>query len=59
MVGKLEVKILLGRTRRRWENDIKMDLVRSGMEGLDYIGLAQNRDKLRAFVIEVMNLRVP
>ena len=53
------VKILLGRTRRRWENNIKMGLARSGMEGTDCIGLAQNRDMFRAFVIAVMNIRVP
>jgi len=59
LVGKPEVKILLGRTRCRWENNIKMDLARSWIEGRDCTGLARNRDKLRGFVIAAMNLRVP
>jgi hypothetical protein len=59
LVGKPEGKRPLGRSRRRWENNIKMDLQEVGCEGRDWIDLAQNTDKRRAFVNEVMNLRVP
>jgi hypothetical protein len=59
-VGKLEGKRLLRRPRRRWEDNIKMDLqeVRGGGGVMDWIELAQDRDRWRAFVIAVMNLRV-
>jgi len=43
-VGKPEVKIPLGRPRRRWEDNIKMDLQEVGCEGIDWIDLAQDRD---------------
>jgi hypothetical protein len=49
----------LGRPRRRWVDNIKMDLLQIGWGGVDWIGLAQDRDKWRAIVNAVMNLRVP
>jgi len=58
LVGKPERKRPLGRPRRRWENNIKMDLREVG-EGKDWMELAQNRDRWRALVNTVMNLRVP
>jgi hypothetical protein len=48
-----------GRPRRRWENNIRMDLRGIGWEIVDWIHLAQNRDQGRALVNTVMNLRVP
>ena len=59
LVGKLEGKRPLGRPRCRWENNIKMDLQEVGCEGMDWIELAKDRDRLRALVNAVMNLRVP
>jgi hypothetical protein len=58
LVGKPEGKRPLGRPRRRWEDNIKMDLQEVGCEGMDWIELAQNRDRWRALVNAVMNLRV-
>jgi hypothetical protein len=58
-VGKLEGKRSLGRPRRRWVDNIKIDLREIGWDGMDWIDLAQDRDQLRAFVNTVMNLRVP
>jgi hypothetical protein len=58
LVGKPEGRRPLGRPRRRWEDNIKMDL-REGWGGLDWINLAQDRDKWRALVNAVMNLQVP
>jgi len=58
-VGKLEGKRSLGRSRRRWEDNIKMDLRQVRCGGMDWIDPAQNRDKWRALVKGVMNLRVP
>jgi hypothetical protein len=49
----------LERTRRRWEDNIKMDLREVGYGCVDWMELAQDRDKWRAFVSAVMNLRVP
>jgi hypothetical protein len=48
----------LGRPRRRWEDGIRMDLREIGLGGVDWIGLSQNRDRWRAVVSAVMNLRV-
>jgi hypothetical protein len=55
-VGKPEGKIPLGRPRRRWVDNIKMDLGEIGWDGMDWIELAQNRDQWRALVNTVMNL---
>jgi hypothetical protein len=59
LVGKPEGKRPLGRPRRRWEDIIKMDLKEVGCGGMDWIELAQDRDKCRAVVNWVINLRVP
>jgi hypothetical protein len=59
LVGKPEGKRPLGSPRRRWVDNIKMDLFEIGWGGVDWIGLAQDRDKWRALVNAVMNLRVP
>jgi hypothetical protein len=59
LVGKPEGKRPLGRPRRRWEDSIKMDLLEVGCRGLDWIDLAQDRDRWMALVIAVMNLQVP
>jgi hypothetical protein len=56
---KTEGKRPLVRPRRRWENNIKMDLQEVGWEGMDWTELAQDRDRRRALVNAVMNLRVP
>jgi hypothetical protein len=58
LVGKPEGKRPLGRPRRRWEDEIIMDLRESGLGGVDWIRLAQDRDWWRAVVSAVMNLRV-
>jgi hypothetical protein len=49
----------LERPRRRWENNIKMDLIEIGWNRMDWIDLAQDRDQWRALVNTVMTLRVP
>jgi hypothetical protein len=59
LVVKPEGKGPLGRTRRRWAGNIKMDLREIGWGGVDWIDLAQDRDQWRALVNTVMNLRVP
>jgi len=59
LVGKPEGKRLLGRPRRRWENNIKMALKEVGSAGMDWIELAQDMNRWRALVNAVMNLRVP
>jgi hypothetical protein len=55
LVGKPEGR----RPRRRWEDNIKMDVREVGWGGMDWISLAQDRDRWRALVNAVMNLRVP
>jgi hypothetical protein len=59
LVGRLEGRRPLGRPRRRWEDNIKMDLQEVGWGGIDWIDMAQDRDRWRAVVNVVMNLRVP
>jgi hypothetical protein len=59
LVGKPEGKRPLGSRRRRWVDNIKMDLLEIGWDGVDWIGLVQDRDKWRALVNAIMNLRVP
>ena len=59
LVGKPEVKRPLGRPRRNWEDNIKMDLQKVGCGSMDWIELAQDRDIWRAFVNAAMNLQVP
>jgi hypothetical protein len=58
LVGRPEGRQPLGRPRRRWEDNIKMDLQEVGW-GMDWIVLAQDRDRWRALVNSVINLRVP
>jgi hypothetical protein len=58
MVEIREGRRPLGRPRRRWEDNIKMDLQEVGW-GMDWIELAQDKDRWRALVNAVMNLRVP
>jgi hypothetical protein len=59
LVGRPEGRTPLGRPRRRWEDNIKMDLKEVGWGGMDWIDVAQDRDRWRALVNAVMNLRVP
>ena len=59
LMGKPEGKRQLGRPRRRWENNIKMDLQEVGGGCEDWMELAQDRDRWRALVSSVMNIRVP
>ena len=58
LVGKPEGKRPLGRPRRSWKDNIKMDLQEVGCGGMDWIELAQDRDRWGALVSAVMNLRV-
>jgi hypothetical protein len=58
LVGKPEGKRPLGRPRRRWEDGIKMDLEETGWGDVEWIHLAQDRDRWRALVNAVMNLWV-
>jgi hypothetical protein len=59
LVRKPEIKSPLGRLRHRWEDNIKMDLQKVGMRGIDWIDLAQDRDWWQAIVNAIINLRVP
>jgi hypothetical protein len=59
LVGEPEGKRLLGRPRRSWEDNIKMDIQEVGCGGMDWMELSQDRDRWRAYVIAVMNIRVP
>ena len=59
LVGKPEGKRPLGRPRRRWEDNIKMDLQEVGCGSIEWIELAQDRDRWQAHVNAVMNLQVP
>jgi hypothetical protein len=59
LVGKPEGKSPLGRPRRRWGDNIRMDLEEVGYGCEDWIGLAQDRDRWRALVSAVRNRRVP
>jgi hypothetical protein len=59
LVGRPEGKRPLGRRRRRWDDNIKLDLREIGIDGANWIQLAQDRVRWRAFVNTVMDLRVP
>jgi hypothetical protein len=59
LVEKPEGRRPLGRSRRRWVDNIRMDLVEVGWGYVDWIGLAHDRDRWRALVNSVLNLRVP
>jgi hypothetical protein len=59
LVGRPEGNTPLGRPRRRWDNDIRMDLKETGWLGVAWIELAQDRDRWRTLLDAVMNLRVP
>jgi hypothetical protein len=59
LVGKPEGRRPLERPRRRWVDNIRMDLGEEGCGDADWIDLAQDRDRLRALVNSVLNLRVP
>jgi hypothetical protein len=59
LVGKPEGKRPLGRPRRRWVDNIKIDVREIGWDGMDWIELAQDKDQWRSLVNTVMNLRVP
>jgi hypothetical protein len=59
LVGRPEGRSPLGRPRRKWEDNIKMDLREIGIDGANWIRLAQDRVQWRAFVITIINLRVP
>jgi hypothetical protein len=59
LMGKPERKIPQGRPRLRWVDNIKMDLGEVGCGDVDWIGLAQDRNRWRALVNSVLNLRVP
>ena len=59
LVGKPEGKRPLGRPRRRWEDNIKMDLREARCDRGEWIDIAEDRDQWRAYVRAIMNLRVP
>jgi hypothetical protein len=58
-VGKPEGKRPLGRPRRKWADNTRMDLGEVGWDDVDWIGLAKDRNRCRALVNSVLNLRVP
>ena len=59
LTGKLTGKRPLGRPRRRWEDNIRMDLEEIGINAGNWVDSAQDRDYWRALVIATLNLRVP
>jgi hypothetical protein len=59
LMGKPEEKRPLGRPKHRWVDNNKMDLRKVGWDGVDWIGMAQDRDQWRALVTTVLNLRIP
>jgi hypothetical protein len=59
LVGKPVERRPLGRPRRRWDDNIRMDHRKMGHGGMDWMELAQDKDRWRALVSAVMNLRVP
>jgi hypothetical protein len=59
LVGKTGEKRPLGRPRRRWEDNIRMDLREIGWGVMDWIDLAQDREQMRCLVNTVMNLQIP
>jgi hypothetical protein len=59
LVGKPEEKRPLGRPRRRWDDNNKMDFQEVGWESMEWIQLAQDRDRWQALLNAVINLRVP
>jgi hypothetical protein len=59
LMGKPEGKRPLGRPRRRWVDNIRMDLGEVGWDGVGWISLARNRNRWRALVNSVLNLQVP
>jgi hypothetical protein len=59
LVGRPEGRRPLGRPKRRWEDNIKMDLQEVGWNGVAWFDMTQDRDRWRAVVSAVMNLRVP
>jgi hypothetical protein len=59
LVGNPEEKRPLGRTRRTWVDNIETDLRETGLDGMDWLDLAQDSGQWRALVNAVMNLRVP
>jgi hypothetical protein len=59
LVGKPDGKRTLGKSRCRWEENIKMDLQEVGREGMDWIDVAQDRERWRALVNAVINIGVP
>ena len=58
-MGKAERKRSFGKPRRRWEGDIKVDFQEVKLRSMEWIDLAQNRDRFRPLVNALMNLRVP
>jgi hypothetical protein len=59
LMGRPEGRRPLGRPRRRWEDNIKMDLQEVGWDGMAWIDMTQDKERWRALVSAVMNLRVP